>query len=304
MTMFITGFLALLTFLPMVTKRWVSSVLTFFRLQYAVIALIFALYLLFTGAYLLGGINIVLMIVNLVKIRKFLKLSRSKIKKTTKRQFMSINCYKENSNAHRIVELILEAMPEVLLLMEVSKENKAELKDIMEIYPHQMSVSVRDGFEIHLLSKHELLNQKVLTFGEAGTPMLSADIYFNDEPLNIYGVHPRPSLSNDWHKARLSYFEDVKSELEKRKHENIIMMGDFNSVIWEDHFEKFLKDTRLKSTIDQELYCITWPTFFPIMGIPMDHILVSEKLYFNSIYIGPFIGSDHYPISMNLTLEE
>ena len=78
------------------------------------------------------------------------------------------------------------------------------------------------------------------------------------------------------------------------------MMGDFNTVPWEPWFLDFLSHTQLKSTLKDHGYKMTWPTHFLPMGIPMDHILVSKGVKYKNLKIGPHVGSDHYPISIDI----
>lgn len=37
-----------------------------------------------------------------------------------------------------------------------------------------------------------------------------------------------------------------------------------------------------------------------LVGLPLDHFLVSHDLTFSSRQVGPFIGSDHYPVVVEL----
>ncbi len=41
---------------------------------------------------------------------------------------------------------------------------------------------------------------------------------------------------------------------------------------------------------------MTWPAMLPLMGITIDHILVSKDITVLKHEVGPNIGSDHYPV--------
>jgi endonuclease/exonuclease/phosphatase family metal-dependent hydrolase len=44
----------------------------------------------------------------------------------------------------------------------------------------------------------------------------------------------------------------------------------------------------------------TWPTFFPLLGIPIDHCLVSADLGVAQYRRLADFGSDHYPVLARL----
>ena len=46
----------------------------------------------------------------------------------------------------------------------------------------------------------------------------------------------------------------------------------------------------------------TWPTYNPLLWIPIDHCLVSPEIIVTDRQIGPDVGSDHYPIVVDLQL--
>ena len=47
---------------------------------------------------------------------------------------------------------------------------------------------------------------------------------------------------------------------------------------------------------------MTWPTYNPLLRIPIDHCLVSEHFMIGEQYQGPDFGSDHYPVLTRLYL--
>jgi endonuclease/exonuclease/phosphatase (EEP) superfamily protein YafD len=183
--------------------------------------------------------------------------------------------------------------------MEVTDHLELTLKEIFARYPYRMEVPVRDGFRICLLSRHTLHNETITHYGATNTPLLNATIEIDGKPYSIYSAHPKPALSREWNEERHIYFKEVEKVIGADENAKI-MMGDFNSVPWEPHFQRFLQNSGLRSTLKKHGYKVTWPVYCIPMGIPMDHILVSNDVICDSLKIGPSCGSDHYPVSMNL----
>jgi endonuclease/exonuclease/phosphatase (EEP) superfamily protein YafD len=47
----------------------------------------------------------------------------------------------------------------------------------------------------------------------------------------------------------------------------------------------------------------TWPTFLPLLSIPIDHFLLSPEFAVLKTGQGPNIGSDHVPLITELMLQ-
>ena len=212
---------------------------------------------------------------------------------------MAVNAYKENKNLQKLEDRINLADPDILLIMEVTEHLQLGLKDVFARYPYRLMTPVRDGFQIGLLSKSLLSDSNITYYGASETPLLRAKVKINGTEYSLYSAHPKPALSKKWYEERLSYFNIIEGVMnDDRDHK--IMLGDFNSVPWENHFTQFLENTKMKSTLNDCGYKVTWPVYFLPMGIPMDHVLVSNDVEYKDLKVGPSCGSDHYPMSINV----
>ena len=277
---------------------WWFSLLDFFRLQYSFIACILIAVSLvyadaagvFTGAIILG--------LNIYRMHKFLPNPTAR-NAAGQKTFLSVNAYKDNHSPDQLKKLIDEVAPQTLLIMEMTDELEDVLSEILADYPHKLESPVRDGFKIVLLSKNVLENAHVSFHGPHDTPLLKAEAEIEGQRVQIYSAHPKPALNKQWYEERHAYFAEIEDVIQGGELP-IVIMGDFNSVPWETHFSKFLNNTGLKSTLEGYGYKVTWPVYLPFFGVPMDHILVSKSLRYSSLRVGPYVGSDHFPISLNI----
>jgi len=279
---------------------WFFTIIDFFRLQYAIIALILlGLSIYHLNLYLIT-INFLTVAVNVYRIRHFLpRLSQITNKTSKSSDILSINTFKENQNYDDLAKVIKARNPKVLLLMEVTEDLSLSLKDLLDKYPYTLKSDVRDGFKICLYSKDEPSNQKITYHGASKSPLLQADIKINNKIYSIFSGHPKPSFNKAWDDERHVYFKEIEDIIVHTAHPKIIL-GDFNSVPWEDHFEKFLQKTEMQSTLVNHGYKVTWPVYCLPIGIPMDHILISKNHPYSNLQVGPGVHSDHYPIALNL----
>jgi endonuclease/exonuclease/phosphatase (EEP) superfamily protein YafD len=99
----------------------------------------------------------------------------------------------------------------------------------------------------------------------------------------------------------------------KKLGQHLIVVGDLNTSPWSAEFMTLTKKTGLR---DSQLgYGLqpSWPMLLPYFGVntqpnlltqllqvPIDHVLVSEQIQVFSRHTGPFIGSDHLPVTVEL----
>ncbi len=295
---FLSIIIAFATFFGFSRSVWWFTILDFFRLQYACLAFLLLCAALYEVNISLSLLNTVIIIVNLYRIRGFFpRFSPGGIYQN--KQVFSVNAYKENSSPERLKKIIKGADPEILLIMEMTDDMESELSSVLKNYQNVLSTSVRDGFRICLYSKSKFHTQNITLHGPGDTPLLHVHIQLDGVGYDVFAAHPKPALNKDWYDERHAYFKEVELIIKKISGP-VIVLGDFNSVPWEEHFVKFLHNTNLKSTVEGYGYNMTWPVFFPLLGIPMDHILITRDEKYTGLSVGPYIGSDHFPVGLRL----
>ena len=81
-----------------------------------------------------------------------------------------------------------------------------------------------------------------------------------------------------------------------------VFIGDLNTSMWAPTYLAFEKASGLRNGRKGFGLVPTYPAFFPIAGIPIDHCLVSEEIEVLEFRTGSRIGSDHWPIIVTLAL--
>lgn len=277
---------------------WWFTILDFPRLQYAVVSIAIAILTAYFQFWILSGGFFLIALINLYRIRHFLPgMKRQKSFKN--KTIMSVNAFRENTDYKDFNDTVIKADPEILLIMEMTDHLWNHIQPCVKSYPYKLEVPVRDGFRICLLSKSKLRDTEITHHGPGKTPLLHAKVKLNGREFQVFSAHPKPALNKNWYEERGHYFHEIEKIVQSADLP-VIVLGDFNSVPWEKHFQVFLKNTNLKSTLCNHGYKITWPVYFPLMGVPMDHILISVDEPFSDLYVGHYIGSDHYPVFCDL----
>src|SRR5690606_12763568 len=85
--------------------------------------------------------------------------------------------------------------------------------------------------------------------------------------------------------------------------EPLLVLGDFNCTPFSPHFRDWLDAGGLRTTLARRGVGISWPTFLPVLGIAIDHVVVSSEFTVLEHRRLPAFGSDHYPIMARIALE-
>jgi len=294
----LTAALLIFTIIGYSRQFWWFSVADFFRLHYVVISLALLLFAFMDLRFLVVLANMLIIGLNLYKIMRF-PPNLKDLHIEGKKDVLSINAYKHNHDPSKLLNLLGKADADLLLIMEMTDELEKQLRPQLNQYKDHLETYVRDGFRIALYSKTTLEDKNVSHYGKNETPLLEAKTVFGDTKFQVYSAHPKPALNKKWFEERQAYFEDLTKIINETELP-VLAMGDFNSVPWEKHFTKFLENTDMKSTLEGHGYKITWPAVMPLFGVPMDHILMKRGTQYYNFNIGPYAGSDHYPIAIDL----
>ena len=119
--------------------------------------------------------------------------------------------------------------------------------------------------------------------------------------MRIVGIHLRPPVSAEWSAERNRQLSDLAA-LARREIDPLVLVGDFNVTPYSPFFTQTLASAGLRDSGRARGVHFSWPTFFPILGIPIDLCVISGHLAVLEHRRGPGIGSDHYPIIATVAL--
>jgi endonuclease/exonuclease/phosphatase (EEP) superfamily protein YafD len=216
-----------------------------------------------------------------------------------KLRVMLLNVQRKNQNTEAALRSIVENDPDLLVLEEVDDHWWAALGALRETYRYHISDCRDDDFGIALLSKLPLTNATIMYLGRAEIPSAAAEVVLPGKLITVVGTHPLPPSSSDGTRHRNeqlvalgNYFRPVTGAK--------ILLGDLNTTPWNHAFRRLLRDSGLIDGSRGFGYKSTWPSFLWPMRIPLDHCLVSADLRVDRFRVGERIGSDHFPVIVDL----
>lgn len=214
----------------------------------------------------------------------------------------SANLHIDNTDLSSLNREILRIEPEILLLLEVTPEHFKQIRRLMQIYPYRIEERALGELELGFvfLSKFPIRNSQVTKLSEVCNFVLEAVLEIDQKPVVFYGVHAQRPGGKHFIERKDQFFRLARRISEQSL--PVIAAGDFNATPYSPIFKEVVRISGLKDSMEGFGWQPSWPTFFPPLWIPIDHVLVTPDINVRTRATGSYIGSDHYPVITELSL--
>lgn len=203
-----------------------------------------------------------------------------------------------NTQYHRLLALVHEHQPDVLLTLE-SDLNWQKALDTLEVdYPYTVKVPLDNLYGMHLYSRLPLIDPEVRYLFSEEIPSIHTGLQLrNGHVVRLYCLHPKPPSPTEAHDSTLRDAELllVGRHIEQ-SHHSAIVWGDLNDVAWSHTNQLFQKisgllDPRIGRKMLNTFHAQHW-----YFRWALDHIFHSDDFGLVRIERMPDIGSDHFPV--------
>jgi endonuclease/exonuclease/phosphatase (EEP) superfamily protein YafD len=144
---------------------------------------------------------------------------------------------------------------------------------------------------------------KIINFGEGTIPSVQINFRINDRPVAVIGTHPYSPVNRHRFYSRGRQYVKL-AEYIRALDMPVLIVGDFNSTVWQKDFRQFTADSRLSNSIDKFGMQPTWPTILPrFLRLQIDHVFYSKGINLINKTVGPNIGSDHLPVISDFLID-
>lgn len=219
----------------------------------------------------------------------------------TSQRLMSLNLLSSNEDSEAVFAVVADANPDILLFLEVNTWWQTRLDaQFDKVYPFRDSRPREDNFGISLYSKVPLEDFEVIHLGDA-IPTMRVTFSNHGKPFHLFGVHFLPPMGKRGTARRDAAFADLPAAMSNLPHD-ILVVGDLNATPWSFPFRRLLADTNLHDSSVGFGFQPTWPTFLPLMSIPIDHCLHTSGVQILNREVGGEMGSDHLPLIVDFQI--
>lgn len=217
-------------------------------------------------------------------------------------RILSSNVLTPNRHAGRLVELVRQYRPDVLVTLETDQWWEDQLQVLTDQYPHCMRCPLDNLYGMHVFSRLPLEHQRLSFLVQDNIPSMHARLRVNDElSVRMHFLHPAPPspTENDESTER-----DVELLIVGRSVRQaggpVIVTGDLNDVAWSPTTRLFRKVSGLLDPrIGRGMYN-TFHAQYRFLRWPLDHFFHSAHFRVARIERLPSIGSDHFPMFIEL----
>jgi endonuclease/exonuclease/phosphatase (EEP) superfamily protein YafD len=213
---------------------------------------------------------------------------------------LTVNVSFRQFSARRFREIVAEAAPDVLLVVEFTPHAEEVLAELDKLFPQQLKAPAEGPYGIALWSRFPL--EHAFTFPLGPVQGVEARVQTPAGAFTLLGVH----LSAPTLPRRAEQRNDELAMLAERRAAiagPVIVAGDFNVTPYSPYYSDWLAATRLTDSRYGRTLSASWPAILPILGIPIDHVAVSKEFAILSHHRLPAFGSDHWGIVAELALE-
>lgn len=277
---------------------WPLELTIHFRVQYAFVLISAGVILLVLRRFRIAAVSLLFALPNLVLMAPlyFPDHSSSNVGPPVKAVFM--NLLVTNREYEKAAECVRFHNPDIVAVAELNQAWLTNLKQRLPDYPHVVSRTREDQFGIGLFSKNPIMLSNILDLGILGYPSIRASIMAGGRRLTVFVLHPPAPIAEKLREDQVKQMKNLTPLVMKER--DVVILGDLNTTEWSPLFRDLVGKAGLQDCRSGFGLHPTWPTTFPWLLIPIDHCLISNNLVVRRLTRGPAIGSDHYPLVLEL----
>lgn len=210
---------------------------------------------------------------------------------------LTTNVLATNENADALINLITATEPDVFAVLELTENFAQALSALDRAYPHQALAPELGNFGIGVYSRLPFTRTDVLDL--YGYAAIDAQISDGDASWRFVTAHPMPPMTAELAALRNRQLTSLAEHVAAIDTDYMVV-GDLNMAPFSPTFAAFLARARLHDSLRGRGFHYTWPTSFPLLGIPIDHVLLSSGFEAVDYFRGSDVGSDHFPVIVDI----
>lgn len=218
---------------------------------------------------------------------------------------LNANVLTPNHQAERLLALIREHKPDLVITLESDQWWQERLDTIAPDYPHAIKVPLDNLYGMHLYSRLPLHDGTVEYLIEPDKPSIHVEVELRSGArIRLHVLHPAPPSPTENEQSTARDRELVVVARRVREHgQPAIVAGDLNDVAWSRTTREFrciseMLDPRVGRGMYNTYHAERW-----YMRWPLDHVFHGEAFTVRRLERLSHIGSDHFPLLSELQFE-
>ena len=277
---------------------WIFDNMTAFRLQYYAILTTGAIIYFARKKYLIAALFLAVSFANVPAFARLYIGGYEPIPDSRTIRIISFNVKEQNADRSRAVEYFGESKADIIVVVEVHTPWIVDLEALAGEYPYRAGI-VHTGTVV--FSKIPIVDKKADWVGTRA--IVTVTLKAEGKMLRLVTAHPTSPVRRKYHSRRGRLLDETaRIASEAGKEGEVILIGDLNLTPFSPYFGDFVAASGLRDARRGFGFRPTWPTFMPLLYVPIDHCLVSDGIAVHTFTTGPRLGSDHLPIIVDITI--
>jgi endonuclease/exonuclease/phosphatase (EEP) superfamily protein YafD len=214
-------------------------------------------------------------------------------------RLINFNVNTANTYHDDVITYLLQSGANIVVLLEVNELWIQRLDRIKADFVYHFEHPRSDNFGLAVYSKYTLKNPSLRYLGAAGVPSLEITVEPNGEETLLFVMHTVPPIDSTGSGLRDEQLREM-AKLLAAKTGDKILTGDLNITPWSPIYRDFERRSAMSNCAKRHGVNATWPTTNMTIRIPIDHCLVAGELEVMDVSVGPDLGSDHFPLIVEI----
>lgn len=205
---------------------------------------------------------------------------------------IAANVHAGNRDPAPLVTWLRATPADVVVISELTPAYADALqRQLGDNYPYREFSPDDSPFGIGIMARKKLDQVRRMQYGRGQVIMVQ--VIVGQRATRVIAAHPMPPLAPGWQAERNALLKRIADTADTP----VILAGDLNATPW----SSALIDAERGGLRRTTSLAPTWPRWGAgVFGIPIDHVLASGHWRGGKATRGPDIGSDHYPVRVEL----
>lgn len=222
-------------------------------------------------------------------------------------RLLQVNLNTKNKEYSKVLSYVRSVQPDVILIEELTEEWQQFLTQNLSEYSHSLLIPRVDTYGIGMFSKLPVV-ARAEYYGSSGHPSIVCTLTGLQQPVTLLHTHIQGPVREALYKLHKEELETLQSSVPKLP-KPLIFAGDMNCTATSYLLSDLLVKANLHDSQAGLGVQLTWPAPFywrkvPISLMSIDHFFLSSELETRKRTVGPCVGSDHFPVYVDVALVE
>jgi len=300
-----TAALVVANLLPLGARlSWMLELTTHFRVQYLAATAVLLMLVMLRRKWAACAVLVAAGAVSAVPVLPYLPVSlgqQSASAAAAPIKILTVNVSFRQFSARTLLEIVREANPDIVVVQELTPHAESVLAELDKTFPSNRKFPADGAYGIGLWSRFTLESSETFALGRV--PAIEARLLAPTGAITVIGVHLRAPTTARRAAARNQELGELAQRIGATEGA-LIVAGDFNATPYTPYFRDWLRESGLTDSRRGRTLAISWPTTFPLAGIPIDHVAVNDHFTPLSHRRLPNFESDHYGVLVEVALRD